>query len=78
MMVESSQSCHHITAKHPSMVSKSLTLAESLSLTDEARVVCESAPPYRIIHTNVAWKEACGFSFIEVAGKTCSVLQALI
>jgi len=57
------------------MVSKSLTLAESLSLTDEARVVCESAPPYRIIHTNVAWKEACGFSFVEVAGKTCSVLQ---
>ena len=57
---------------------RSLTLAESLSLTGEARIVCESAPPYRIIHTNVAWKEACGFSFIEVPAKTCSVLQALI
>ncbi|EOD24604.1 hypothetical protein EMIHUDRAFT_450538 [Emiliania huxleyi CCMP1516] len=56
---------------------RSLTLAESLSLTDEARIVCESAPPYRIIHTNVAWKEACGFSFIEGEETQRAALETL-
>lgn len=52
-----------------------LTLADALGLTDDARIVTRSQPPYSIVHTNRAWCEITGYKFTEVVGNTCSFLQ---
>lgn len=52
-----------------------MTLADALALTDDARVVTRSAPPYSIVHTNRAWCDTTGYKFTEVVGQTCSFLQ---
>ena len=36
--------------------------------SDEARVVTEAAPPFRITHVNAAWEELCGYRRADVLG----------
>ena len=57
--------------------SGSMSLADALSISSEARIVTTATAPYTIVHTNKAWSEATGFKFTEVAGKTCKLLQGL-
>jgi len=52
-----------------------LSLADALAITDEPRIVTSSVSPYSIVHTNRAWSEATGFTFLEVVGKSPSLLQ---
>jgi PAS domain S-box-containing protein len=51
------------------------SLADALSLTQEARVVTQAAPPWRIVHISKAWSELTGWRFTEVVGRTCALLQ---
>lgn len=51
------------------------SLGTALGLTDQPRVVTSASPPYAIVHTNKAWCEATGFTFLDVVGKTCTCLQ---
>jgi len=50
------------------------SLAEALSLTDEARVVT-TVDPYVIVHTNKAWSNLTGYAFTEVSQRTNAILQ---
>jgi len=50
-------------------------LADALALSDEPRMVTSAHPPYSIVHTNKAWSEATGFTFLEVVNKSSSVLN---
>jgi len=52
-----------------------LSLADALAITDEPRIVTSTVPPYSIVHTNRAWSEATGYTFLEVVGKSPSLLQ---
>lgn len=36
--------------------------------SDEARVITEATPPFRITHVNAAWEELCGYRRAEVLG----------
>ena len=55
--------------------SKTMSLADALALTGDARIVTRSTPPYSIVHTNRAWSEITGYKFTEVVGNTCAFLQ---
>ena len=51
------------------------TLAEVLQICDRAVCVTSAFPPYEIMHTNRAWSDLTGWSFVEVAGETCHILH---
>ena len=51
------------------------TLAEVLHISELAVCVTSAFPPYEIMHTNRAWSDLTGWSFVEVAGETCRILQ---
>ena len=55
---------------------KGATLEDAIAtITEEARVVTSAEPPWVVLHTNKAWCEATGFSFLEMVGRTCDVLH---
>jgi len=54
---------------------KSMSLADALALTGDARIVTRSTPPYSIVHTNRAWSDITGYKFTEIVGNTCAFLQ---
>lgn len=37
--------------------------------SDDARVITEVKPPFRITHVNAAWEELCGYARKEVIGR---------
>ncbi|KAL1506887.1 hypothetical protein AB1Y20_007752 [Prymnesium parvum] len=51
------------------------SLAEALSLSDEARVITVGQPPHHIVHTNAAWSKVTGFKFTEVVNRSSSFLK---
>ena len=50
------------------------TLSDAIALSGEPRIVLSAAPPFRIAHTNRAWSDATGFTFLDAAGKTLDLL----
>jgi len=52
-----------------------LTLTDALSPSEEARVVTERVPPFRVCHVNAAWVRLCGFTETEVRGRTLAMIQ---
>jgi len=51
------------------------TLEEALQHSDEAQVITELAPPFRILKVNKAWEELCGFRRDECFGKSMRMIQ---
>jgi PAS domain S-box-containing protein len=52
------------------------TLEEALRPSQQAIVITETTPPFRIVDVNSAWEGLCGYSFVECQGKTLgSLLQ---
>lgn len=51
------------------------TLYDALQASDEARVITEVAPPFRISNINEAWEHLCGYRKDECYGETLGMLQ---
>jgi len=51
------------------------TIAETLAFTAAPVIVTTAEPPFRIVHTNAAWSQLCGWQSHEVLGSTCALLQ---
>lgn len=52
-----------------------VSLADAIAVTPECRVVTTAAEPWTIIHTSKAWSQLTGYRFLDVVGKSCSMLQ---
>ena len=52
------------------------SLAATLQISDEPRVIASASEPYLICHTNRAWCEATGYTFLECVGKSLLTLIA--
>lgn len=53
------------------------TIEQALQPSREARIITEPNEPFRILHVNEVWCQACGFDAEEALGQTCRILQGL-
>ena len=51
------------------------TLADAITNEDVPQIITEASPPFRIVHVNDTWCNACGFTANEAFGQTCRILQ---
>ena len=59
----------------PQVAERPRTVAETLAFTTAPVIVTTAEYPFRIVHTNAAWSELCGWQSHEVLGSTCALLQ---
>mmetsp|Transcript_5197 Transcript_5197/g.9970 ORF Transcript_5197/g.9970 Transcript_5197/m.9970 type:complete len:210 (-) Transcript_5197:183-812(-) len=52
------------------------TLVQALKPTDQAIVITESTPPYRVWNVNSAWQKLCGYTLLEARHHTLGSLLA--
>lgn len=52
-------------------------MIDVLEEKNQAIVVTESSPPFKIVHVNSAWEGLCGWTHEESRGKTLSILQGI-
>ena len=57
------------TSSNMGSAARPLSLADALSVINEPRFITMSQAPFSIVHTNKAWCEATGYSFLEVVNK---------
>eukprot|EP00546_Thalassionema_frauenfeldii_P011590 CAMPEP_0178925460 /NCGR_PEP_ID=MMETSP0786-20121207/17928_1 /TAXON_ID=186022 /ORGANISM="Thalassionema frauenfeldii, Strain CCMP 1798" /LENGTH=159 /DNA_ID=CAMNT_0020600351 /DNA_START=163 /DNA_END=642 /DNA_ORIENTATION=+ len=50
-------------------------MIDVLEEKNQAVVVTENSPPFKIVHVNSAWEGLCGWTHEESRGKTLSILQ---
>ncbi|GMH66059.1 hypothetical protein TrLO_g12447 [Triparma laevis f. longispina] len=69
-------SVEQVVANNMNMSSRQdVTIEEAFAESEEARVITELQPPFRIKSVNKAWVNLCGFSPEESMGKHLGILQ---
>jgi len=61
-----------------SVLKSYLTLAQALEFSEEARVICESKYPYKILYCNKEWTRITAWEQHEIEGRTLSVLHGAL
>ena len=51
------------------------TLYDALEPSNEAMVITEASPPFRITNVNHAWEDLCGYKIYDCYGKTLDMIQ---
>lgn len=57
------------------LISKSVSLSNALSISNEAKFICEAQPPFPVTYVNKKWTELTGFDQEEVIGGNLNGLQ---
>ena len=53
------------------------SIEQALQPSRDARIITEPNEPFRILHVNEVWCQACGFDAEDALGQTCRILQGL-
>ncbi|GMH88450.1 hypothetical protein TrVE_jg6953 [Triparma verrucosa] len=67
-------SVEQVMAANTSSISD-VTIEEAFAASDDARVITELTPPFKIKSVNSAWVSLCGFTAEESMGKHLGILQ---
>eukprot|EP00519_Triparma_laevis_P010183 CAMPEP_0182520390 /NCGR_PEP_ID=MMETSP1321-20130603/45591_1 /TAXON_ID=91990 /ORGANISM="Bolidomonas sp., Strain RCC1657" /LENGTH=345 /DNA_ID=CAMNT_0024728403 /DNA_START=12 /DNA_END=1049 /DNA_ORIENTATION=+ len=67
-------SVEQVMATNTSSISD-VTIEEAFAASDDARVITELTPPFKIKSVNSAWVSLCGFTAEESMGKHLGILQ---
>jgi len=59
----------------PIFIIMPLSLSEAIGLSDTPRMIADARAPYTVLHTNRAWAEVTGYTFIEAANKPSGFLD---